>query len=97
MILHHIQSSTVQRAGLRLALRYAGDRDALIISGDAAGSVLQASWQTKLAGKRVYFLDEDVHARGLTDLISARYPDAQLVDYSGWVKLSLTFDKVITW
>ncbi len=97
MILHHIQSSTAQSAGLRLALRYASDLDALIISGDATGSVLQASWQTKLAGKSVYFLDEDVHARGLTDMLAARYPHAQLLDYRGWVTLSLAFDKVITW
>ncbi|ABL99984.1 sulfurtransferase complex subunit TusB [Shewanella amazonensis] len=97
MILHHIQSSSAQSAGLRLALRYAGKQDALIISGNATGSLLHASWQAKLAGKTVYFLDEDVHARGLTAMITARYPDAKLVDYHDWVKLSLTFDKVITW
>ncbi|WP_372873039.1 sulfurtransferase complex subunit TusB [Shewanella sp.] len=97
MILHHIQSSSAQSAGLRLALRYAAKQDALLISGDATGSVLQASWQTKLDGKTVYFLDEDIQARGLTDMIAARYPHAKLVDYRGWVALSLTFDKVITW
>lgn len=97
MILHHIQQSSAQSAGLKLALRYAGDQDALLFSGDATGSLLQADWQNKLAGKTVYFLVEDVHARGLTDMIAARYPHAQLLDYRGWVTLSLAFDKVITW
>lgn len=97
MILHHIQNSSAQSAGLKLALRYASTDDAVLFSGDAAGSVLLTAWQTELSGKSLYFLEEDLKARGIGELIRSRYPKAQLIDYGAWVQLSLNFDKVITW
>ncbi|GIU46812.1 hypothetical protein TUM4438_23710 [Shewanella sairae] len=93
MILHLIQSSPEQSSALKTCLRYATENDCILLSGNAVNSLLNKEWVRQLKTHKVVALQEDVHARGLTNLLK----DTKLVDYDDFVSLSLKFNKVISW
>lgn len=86
--LHVLSHSPFGDNRLASCLRLLGADDALLLTGDAVYALLNDSL-AHLPG-RVYALDEDVQARAIDGT-------AQVVDYPGFVQLTLDFDKVNTW
>jgi len=86
--LHVLSHSPFADNRLASCLRLLGKDDGLLLTGDAVYALLNADL-AHLQG-RVYALEEDVRARSID-------ADAQLVDYPGFVQLSIDFDKVNTW
>jgi len=93
MILHHIQTSPGQDNALQTCLRYIQAGDTIILSGNGVNALLQTQWQSALSHIKVLLLQDDVQARGLTDMLQ-RYT---FIDYGNFVELSLTHQKVISW
>lgn len=92
MILHHIQTSPCDNA-LKTCLKYIKKDDAIIFSSDGVNIVLYQSHIDELIDYKIFFLADDVKARGLIAQ-SAAY---SLIDYQQFVELTLDFNKVITW
>lgn len=95
--LHVLSHSPFSDSRLTSCLRVLGDNDAVLLCGDAtyALSPSSAPLQT-LEGMhdrlRLYALQEDVLARNI------HLPDwVKQVDYSGFVELTIRFDKVNSW
>ncbi|EIK96418.1 sulfur relay protein TusB/DsrH [Pseudomonas sp. M47T1] len=86
--LHVLSHSPFTDQRLASCLRLLGKDDGLLLTGDAVYALLNDSL-AHLQG-RVYALAEDVQARGIST-------DATVVDYPGFVQLSIDFDKVNTW
>lgn len=93
MILHHIQTSPNRDNALKTCLRYASQKDAVLLTGDCVSSLLQRQWSMALSPFKLYLLKDDVIARGLT----AHLKDYQQIDYDEFVAMTLRFEKVITW
>ncbi|WP_287813619.1 sulfurtransferase complex subunit TusB [Pseudomonas sp.] len=86
--LHVLSHSPFSDQRLASCLRVLGARDGVLLTGDAVYALLNDDL-AHLAG-RLYALEEDVKARALTTT-------AQVVDYTGFVQLSIDYDKVNTW
>ncbi|MBR9727149.1 sulfurtransferase complex subunit TusB [Shewanella intestini] len=99
MNLHHIQTSAYTDNALSLCLRYYGVDDAILLAGDAINCLLDVNWQTQLQGKTLYLLESDMLSRGLKTKLenSLNSSHITVIDYAGFVSLSLQFSKVITW
>ncbi|MFJ5296582.1 sulfurtransferase complex subunit TusB [Pseudomonas sp. NPDC088368] len=95
--LHVLSHSPYADSGLSSCLRVLGHEDAILLCGDATyaltpSTAARQSLDDKADSLRVFVLDEDAQARNLT------LPDwVKSVDYSGFVELSVLFDKVNTW
>lgn len=94
--LHVIAHSPFGDERLGSCLRLLGNEDAILLCGEAVNA-LRAGTEAQLlltaAGlkTRLYALDEDLHARGITS------DQAIAVDYPAFVELSLKYDKVNSW
>ncbi|WP_299805074.1 sulfurtransferase complex subunit TusB [uncultured Shewanella sp.] len=93
MILHLIQSSPEQSSALKTCLRYAKQSDSILLTGNAVNCLLKQDWVAQLKEYNVVALQEDVKARGLTNLLK----DTKQINYDDFVSLSLKFNKVISW
>lgn len=94
--LHVISHSPFGDDRLGSCLRLLGDEDALLLCGDAVyalrdGSEPQRLLQAAALEQRLFALDEDLQARGVSSGL------AKAVDYPAFVALSLHYDKVNSW
>ncbi len=92
--LHVIAHSPFGDNRLTSCLRLLGPDDGLLLCGDAVYALQPGS--APLAGlstiaSRLFALEEDLLARGITD------SPASAVDYPAFVALSLNYDKVNSW
>ena len=95
--LHLLAQSPYATSTLDSALRLLSAQDALLFTGDAcnalqAGSAPLEKLQLLPAGIELFALEEDMQARNIST--PAR---VTLVDYPGFVALSIRFDKVNSW
>ncbi|WP_407309806.1 sulfurtransferase complex subunit TusB [Pseudomonas sp. nanlin1] len=92
--LHILSHSPFSDARLDSCLRLLGDADGLLLTGDAVYGLLpnsEAAAKLHAVGQ-LYALSEDLQARAIS-------PDArvQVVNYPGFVALSLAYHKVNSW
>ena len=90
--LHVVSHSPFTDTRLDSCLRVLGERDAVLLCGDGTYALRRDDPALAALGERLFVLQEDLQARGLT--LPA---DANAVDYPGFVDLSIRFDKVNTW
>ncbi len=95
--LHVLSHSPFADSRLSSCLRLLGSQDAILLCGDAAyalanATVARQTLDAKAASLKLYILEEDAKARDLTP------PDwVKSVDYAGFVALSVEYDKVNSW
>ena len=99
-MLHTVNKSPYERNTLSTALGYVSSGDSVLLiedgvyaamaSGSAAASVKEA-----MASCQVYALREDLAARGVSE--DKVVDGVKLVDYSGFVELAVSNDKVQSW
>ncbi len=103
MILHLINKSPDQSSALKECvnlLQGAGRSHALLLIEDAVYAALVNDTNKdflELIGKYdlpCYVLKEDLFARGISDKVSSSFT---LVDYSGFLQLSIDYAKVQSW
>ena len=88
--LHVVSPSPFTDGRLASCLRVCGAKDAILLCGDGAYALHNPALHSQ--GVKVFVLAEDSLARNLP------VPDwASSVDYSGFVQLSIDYDKVNTW
>jgi tRNA 2-thiouridine synthesizing protein B len=94
--LHVLSHSPFGDSRFASCLRLLGPADAVLLCGDATYALADATapfhaLQAQSANQ-VFVLEEDIQARSLVAPVWAN-----LVDYPGFVELSIRFDKVNTW
>ncbi|WP_339447308.1 sulfurtransferase complex subunit TusB [Pseudomonas sp. EA_5y_Pfl2_R50] len=93
--LHVLSHSPFGDERLNSCLRLLGSADAVLLSGDAVYALQPGTAPfAALEGRRIplFVLTEDAQARAVN------VPDwAELVDYPGFVELSIRHDKVNSW
>lgn len=94
--LHVISHSPFGDNRLSSCLRLLGSNDGLLLCGDGVYALqpgsepLKALQQANL-GARLFALEEDLQARGISS------DAARVIDYPAFVQLSLDHDKVNSW
>jgi tRNA 2-thiouridine synthesizing protein B len=95
--LHVLSDSPFTDSRLSTCLRLLGREDAILLCGDAtyalnASTAARQALDAQADSLKLFVLDEDATARGI------ELPDwVKPVDYSGFVELSVRYDKVNTW
>ncbi|MBM7061803.1 sulfurtransferase complex subunit TusB [Pseudomonas sp. UL073] len=95
--LHILSHSPFSDSRLTSCLHLLGAHDGLLLTGDAAYAVQPGTVQLQaltLISERVklYALDEDLQARGLS-----APPRLEALDYPAFVELCTRYDKVNSW
>jgi tRNA 2-thiouridine synthesizing protein B len=93
--LHVLSHSPFTDQRLHSCVRLLGDDDAILLSGDAVYAITPgtAPWQVlHAAGIALFALAEDVQTRALPT-----NPEVELLDYAGFVELTLAYEKVNSW
>lgn len=95
--LHLLSRSPFGDDSFASCLRLLGADDGLLLTGDAVhalqlGTAPRALLEALPAGQPLFALDEDLAARGL-----ATPARVTVVDYAGFVDLSLRFARVNSW
>jgi tRNA 2-thiouridine synthesizing protein B len=98
-MLHIVNKSPLQTSTLATCLRMAQAGDALLLIEDGvyaatAGSATEAAMQAACATLKVYALQPDMDARGVTPRLLA---GVTLVDYAGFVDLSVEHNTSHSW
>jgi len=97
MILHTVNKSPYADKTLLSCLKAANDSDTVLLIEDGVYGALKGGEYSDLvesAGPSIVALAPDLQARGLLDkLISS----VTTVDYAGFVELTSTHDKVVSW
>ena len=98
MLLHTVSKSPANSSALASALRSALPGSHILLLEDGVYAALAGSAAlaqlVDSSDIRCYALTEDVAARGLQDLLD---PAIELVDYSGFVQLSVECHAVQSW
>ncbi|MCU0126744.1 sulfurtransferase complex subunit TusB [Pseudomonas vlassakiae] len=94
--LHVLSHSPFGDERLDSCLRLLGADDGVLLCGDAVyalrdGSDSQRQLQAANLARRLFALDEDLLARGISSAL------AEAVNYQAFVELSLHYDKVNSW
>lgn len=94
--LHVISHSPFSDSRLTSCLRLLGTADGVLLCGDATYALTDSTAPLgalhALGANKVFVLEEDIQARSMAA------PDwVSVVDYPGFVELSIRFDKVNTW
>lgn len=94
--LHVLSHSPFTDSRLTSCLRLLGAADGVLLCGDAtyalADSAAPLEALQALSANQVFVLEEDIQARSMAAPAWVR-----VVDYPGFVELSIRFDKVNTW
>jgi tRNA 2-thiouridine synthesizing protein B len=95
--LHVLSHSPFADTRLTSCLRLLGAADAILLCGDAAYALMEATaprsaLDARAAELTLFILDEDAMARSIP--VPAW---VKRVDYPGFVELSIQYDKVNTW
>jgi len=99
-ILHTVNKSPFEKNNLESCLRYAKSGSAILLIEDGiyaalAGTSFEKKVMTAMDELDVYCLAPDMKARGFS---SANMIDGiKLVDYAGFVDLTVEYDKVQAW
>jgi tRNA 2-thiouridine synthesizing protein B len=98
-MLHIVNKSPLQTSTLATCLRMAQAGDALLLIEDGvyaatAGSATEASMQAACASLKVYALQPDMDARGVTPRLLT---GVTLVDYGGFVDLAVEHSTSHSW
>lgn len=98
MILHTVNKSP-QDPALNACLRVASSSSAILLIEDGVFAAIdtadqKAPIQQALTRHKVYALEADVKARGLTEKLAA---GVELVDYAGFVALTEYYQTVQSW
>ena len=96
MILHTINSSPLSDYALQNCLSYLGDSDYVLLMGDAVISVTvnieqRSDLLTLHKNNRLFILQPDLQARGLSADIG------KIIDYAGFVDLSIECKSQLSW
>ena len=97
MILHTVNKSPYADQTLLSCLRAASEKDTLLLIEDGVYGALKGGEYSALvesAAPRILVLAPDLEARGLLDNLSTTIAT---VDYAGFVELTVTHDKVVSW
>ncbi len=99
-MLHIVNKSPFERNALKSCLGHAlaGDSVLMIedcVIGAVMGSKIADSIQDAMSDKAVYVLEPDLAARGIA--IDRVIEGIKLVDYAGFVDLSVDHDKTQSW
>lgn len=97
MILHTVNKSPYANKTLLSCLKAANDSDTLLLIEDGVYAALKGGEYSDLvesAGPRILALAADLEARGLMDKL---LNSVATVDYAGFVELTVTHDKVVSW
>lgn len=99
-MLHIVNKSPFERVAFESCLQHALPGDAVLMIEDAAvGAVQNTRFAeriiTALKDKSVYVLSGDLAARGLSQ--DRIIPGVRLVDYAGFVDLTVEHDKTQSW
>jgi tRNA 2-thiouridine synthesizing protein B len=94
--LHVLSHSPFTDSRLTSCLRVLGPADAVLLCGDATYALTDSTAPLNalqaLSANQLFVLEEDIQARSMAA------PDwVKVVDYPGFVELSIHFDKVNTW
>jgi tRNA 2-thiouridine synthesizing protein B len=94
--LHVLSHSPFTDSRLTSCLRVLGPADAVLLCGDATYALTDSTAPLNalqaLSANQLFVLEEDIQARSMA------VPDwVKVVDYPGFVELSIHFDKVNTW
>ncbi|MCQ2995577.1 sulfurtransferase complex subunit TusB [Pseudomonas syringae] len=94
--LHVLSHSPFTDSRLTSCLRLLGAADGVLLCGDAtyalADSTAPLEALQALSANQVFVLEEDIQARSM-----GAPAWVKVVDYPGFVELSIRFDKVNTW
>ncbi len=98
--LHTINKSPFDRASLQSCLRLAADGNAILLFEDGVygamkGSTVAELVEKALSNKTIYVLGPDMKARGVDE--SKLIDGIKVVDYKGFVELTVENDKVNAW
>jgi len=97
--LHTVNKSPFEKNSFDSCVAYAKEGSAILLIEDAVYAAMQGtSFEGKvtgLDGVKLYALGPDLNARGLSadKVISG----VEIVDYAGFVELSIEHDKVVSW
>ena len=97
MILHTVNKSPYADKTLQSCLKAASDSDTLLLIEDGVYGALEGAEYSDLvesAGPRILALAPDLEARGISDRL---LDSVTTVDYAGFVELTTTHDKVVSW
>ena len=99
-MLHIVNKSPFEKTSFRSCLNHAKAGDSILMIEDAiVGAVKDSSFSVKLAkvldDKKVYVLGGDLAARGIDN--SKIITGIEIVDYSGFVDLTVSNDKTQSW
>lgn len=96
-MLHIVNKSPFEHRALKTCLAHAGEGDAVLLIEDAVvGATAEASVAAALESKiAVYALGPDLKARGLPN--DHIIKGVKVVDYAGFVDLTVEHDNVQTW
>jgi len=91
-MLHIINKSPFTSPVLTECLRFTTPQDVILLIEDGVYAVID---NTILATtSTIYALKADIHARGLADKLPA---SVKVIDYTGFVELTLTHHPIQTW
>jgi tRNA 2-thiouridine synthesizing protein B len=98
-ILHTVNKSPLLQNTLVSCLRLAAKGDGILLIEDGvygalSNTVFTAELAQALSTFFVYGLQPDLIARGLLERV---YPQVKLVDYDGFVELTIQYDKLQAW
>jgi tRNA 2-thiouridine synthesizing protein B len=98
-MLHTVNKSPFERNSLERCLRTCEKGSAVLLIEDGVygglkGSIIEDKVKDAMKGVKVYALEADIDSRGIKDHLME---GVQLVDYSGFVDLSIEHDKVQSW
>ena len=98
--LHTINKSPFDRPSLQSCLRLAADGNAILLFEDGVygamkGNAVADLVEKSLSNKTIYVLGPDMKARGVDE--SKLIDGIKVVDYKGFVELTVENDKVNAW
>ena len=98
-MLHTVNKSPFERNSLERCLRTCANGSAILLIEDGVyggmkGSIIEDKVKNAMKGVKIYALEADVDSRGIKDHVM---DGIQLVDYSGFVDLSVEYDKIQSW
>ena len=98
-MLHIINKSPFEKNSLQSCISCAKDGSAILLIEDGVYGVLNNSAVAEdvkgaMGSNTVYALEADVQARGIADKV---LDGIQLIDYNGFVDLSVENDKIQSW
>ncbi len=95
-MLHVVNKSPYERDSLDTCMGYYQEGDAVLLIEDGVyGALAGGKAVSKLAGKDVSVLGPDMAARGISEEKLA--DGVKVVDYAGFVDLTVAKDKVQSW